>query len=275
MDPEIEAIDALENEISPLDDGIIRIRRLISSLELCHHKAGRWVDIIMESIATGKVAKGPVGSKPPGQRHPVEDIWEDSCQILSKWIRGEPLPTTAHGEIEDLKIGEILGDPTPLKEWQVERVVEKIRSVLEPVSVYREIFNHEEHYASNREFREATMNIIIHDTIDGEEASISLAAAIDHLEPCHWNFIENLRIVLGAIGGNLDPIMPFGACHRNIKQAPIREEMIRLAEALEACSSGCGIVNMDGNMAINLGTLSPVRSWLAVSLAKTIRLQLG
>jgi hypothetical protein len=178
-------------------------------------------------------------------------------------------------EIENLRIGELLGDPTPLKEWQVERVVDKIRSVTEPGSVYREISECEEHYGSDREFREATMNTIIHDTVDGEEASISLAAAIDHLEPCHWNFLENLKIVLGAIGGNLYPGVPFGACHRNIKQVPIREEMIRLAGALETCSSGSGIIDTDDEFVIDLGTFSPVKSWLAASLAKTIRLQLG
>jgi hypothetical protein len=61
MDEEILTIDALEDEISPLNEETIRTRRLITSLELCHHKAERWVELIIEAISSGKATRGPVG----------------------------------------------------------------------------------------------------------------------------------------------------------------------------------------------------------------------
>jgi hypothetical protein len=39
-----------------------------------------------------------------------------------------------------------------------------------------------------------------------------LGLAIDLLWTGHWNFVENLQIVLEVIGGNLKPEKPFAAC---------------------------------------------------------------
>ena len=54
-DPQIRAIDQMEDEIAPIAPQISNIRELISSLELCHHKADRWVRNIVEAI--GRVAQ--------------------------------------------------------------------------------------------------------------------------------------------------------------------------------------------------------------------------
>ncbi|MDX1315676.1 MAG: hypothetical protein R3356_09250, partial [Eudoraea sp.] len=50
-DPEILSIDRLEDRIAPLSENLVRIRELIGTLEMCHHKAGRWVDNILEAIS--------------------------------------------------------------------------------------------------------------------------------------------------------------------------------------------------------------------------------
>lgn len=42
-------IDRLEDEIAPLEPGISRIRHLVFALEVCHHKAERWVANIVEA----------------------------------------------------------------------------------------------------------------------------------------------------------------------------------------------------------------------------------
>jgi hypothetical protein len=49
-DSEILAIDRMEDHIAPIAANVSKIRELISSLELCHHKAERWVGNIIEAI---------------------------------------------------------------------------------------------------------------------------------------------------------------------------------------------------------------------------------
>ena len=49
-DEEMREIDRLEDELSPLPENVTRISKLISTLELCHHKAERWVTNIIEAI---------------------------------------------------------------------------------------------------------------------------------------------------------------------------------------------------------------------------------
>ena len=88
-DEEMRGIDRLEDELSPLPDGVTRIRRLISTLELCHHKAERWVINIIEAIGGGDAAKG-LGTRSAGELHPVERDWISACTALSAWCAGHP-----------------------------------------------------------------------------------------------------------------------------------------------------------------------------------------
>jgi hypothetical protein len=153
-----------------------------------------------------------------------------------------------------------------LKEWQVQRVIEKIRSAIDwprssndPTAQYAWLLlgggeyelayrnDCPEHYKEHEDFWLITVRTIIHDSENGDEADLSLGLAIDMLMPCNWRFVENLGIVLEAIGGKLNPDKPFAACGRNITLVPI--------------------------LAL-LGEPTEVRIWLAASLDKTIRLQL-
>jgi hypothetical protein len=88
-DLEMLEIDRLEDEIAPLERGISRIRELISSLEVCHHKAERWVANIVGAIGTGETNKG-LGTRPPGRWHPAEEAWHHACVALSAWCGGRP-----------------------------------------------------------------------------------------------------------------------------------------------------------------------------------------
>ena len=62
-DSEILAIDGMEDRIAPIATDASEIRGLISTLELCHHKADRWVTNIVEAIGAGKTGKG-LGTRP-------------------------------------------------------------------------------------------------------------------------------------------------------------------------------------------------------------------
>jgi hypothetical protein len=295
-DSEILAIDKMEGHISPLGPDVKRIRELISCLELCHHKSERWVSNIIEAIGTGKTGKG-LGTRSPGQPHPAEKVWQNACAALSAWCAGCPYKSV------DLSVGTVpasrmlaaLGQRSPLKEWQVQRVMEKIRSSIhwpqpleDPTAHYAWILlsggEYEsfyrsqcpEHYKEHEEFWLSTVRALIHDTENGDDAELSLGLAIDMLMPCHWNFPENLRIVLEAIGGKLNPEKPFAACGRNITLLPIRPRMEIVSNTLKAfCGTPESNREIDRDLLALLGKPTEVKKWLAASLDKTIRLQMN
>jgi hypothetical protein len=270
-------IDALEDAIAPLDEPTARIRRLITHLELCHHRAKRHVELIVEAIGAGNTAKGP-GTRPCDQRHPIERVWQNCCDVLSAWCSGYP-GTVAHLDVAGTPARDLMslvGGRTCLKVWQVQRVVDKVRSYVDPSFGYVEIVEHGEHYRAYSEFRDLTVTTVIHDSVDGEPAELALASAMDHLEACHWDFPGNLTIVLRAIGGGLFPQKPFAACRRNIKLAPLRDKMRMVSSTLRVfCAGRHTGTDVDVRVLRALGARTPVKHWLAASLDKTIRLQLG
>jgi hypothetical protein len=286
----------MEDRLVPLGAAASRIRELISGLELCHHKAERWVYNIIEAIGAGETAKG-LGTRSPGQQHPIETVWHNACAALSAWCAGCP-GTKVDLRIDTTPASRILaglGERTPLKEWQVQRVIEKIRSTIhwpessgDPAAqytwmlidagAYELAYRNQcpEHYEEHEEFWRATVQTLIHDTENGDKAELSLALAVDMLMPCHWKFVENLRIVLDAIGGNLSPGKPFAACGRNITLLPGRDRMEAVSKTLQVF---CGVRESDEGAAkallARLGEPTEVKKWLAASLDKTIRLQLN
>ena len=79
----------MENRIAPVGVNISMIRERISDLELCHHKAERWVYNIIQAIGTGKTTKG-LGTRATGKEHPREAVWRNACAALSAWCAGCP-----------------------------------------------------------------------------------------------------------------------------------------------------------------------------------------
>jgi len=295
-DSEISAIDAMEDAIAPIDANVSQVRQLISSLELCHHKADRWVHNIIEAIGAGETTKG-LGTRSPDQVHPSETVWQNACAALSAWCAGCP-STKVDLPIDTVPASQLLaclGERSPLKEWQVGRVVEKIRSAIhwpqsmdDPTAQYLWLLlsagEYEstylsqcpEHYKEHENFWQTTVRTVIHDTENGDEADLSLGLAIDMLMPCHWRFVENLQIVLEAIGGELDSEKPFAACGRNIGLLPNRHRMEIVCNTLRVfCGDPESDREIDGDLLVRLGDPTEVKQWLAVSLDKTIRLQLS
>jgi hypothetical protein len=96
------------------------------------------------------------------------------------------------------------------------------------------------------------------------------------LWPCHWRFVENLRIVLEAIGGELHLKKPYAACGRNIRLVPIGERMEVICRTLRRfCGTGEEDGEIDEAILERLGDVTDTKRWLAMSLEKTIRLQLN
>ncbi len=294
VDPEIQEIDRMEDGLVPLDPRVVRVRELISSFELCHHKAGRWIHNIAEAIGRGETTKG-LGTRPPGQWHPAEAVWQCACDALSAWCQGrsEDLAGLSIGPAPAARLLGGLGERSPLKEWQVQRVIEKIRSVLgwpqaddDSATKYQWLLlgggAYEAEYRSDcparyqaqEGFWLATVRTIIQDTDHGREAELSLGLAIDMLWPCHWNFVGNLQIVLDAIGGRLRPGKPFAGCGRNITSLPNQKRWEVICATLRAFCNEEKTEEADQETIDLLGEPTPEKRWLAASLDKTIRLQL-
>jgi len=294
-DAEITAIDDMEDRVASISANAVKVRHLISALELCHHKADRWVDNIIEAIGTGETAKG-LGTRSPGLQHPSETVWQNACAALSAWCAGSS-STEVDLHIDTVPASRLLaglGERSPLKEWQVQRVIEKIRSLInwpqsgdDPAGRYVWLLlsagEYEaayldrcpERYAEHEDFWQTTVRTIIHDTENGDEADLSLALAIDMLWPCHWRFVENLRIVIDAIGGTLDSDTPFAACGRNIALLPTRRRMEIVSDTLRTfCGDPDSGRDVDRDLLSLLGKPTEVKQWLVASLDKTIRLQL-
>ncbi len=295
-DEEMLGIDTLEDEFSPLPENVTRIRKLISTLELCHHKAERWVMNIIEAIGEGDTAKG-LGTRSPGELHPAERDWINVCTVLSAWCAGRPASSVelTIGDRPAISLLSKLGQRSALKEWQVQRVTERIREFIGwPRSMHHEDSVYvlmeqcgadfepprdavgPEHYKEHEDFWQQTMQARIHNTVDGEAGDISLAVALDVMFPCNWNFIDNLEIVLGAIGGELQSARPLAVCARNIRHAPIRERVRTVCRTLQASLQNQRSENdVDRAVLEMLGDISGPQKWLVASLDKTIRLQLG
>jgi hypothetical protein len=223
-------------------------------------------------------------------------VWQNACAALSAWCAGCP-STKVDLPVDTIPASQLLaclGERSLLKEWQVQRVIEKIRSVLhwprscdDPAAQYEWLLlsagEYEfaylnqcpEHYKEHEDLWRTTVRTIIHDTENGDEADLSLALAIDMLWPCHWRFVENLRIVLDAIGGKLNPEKPFAACGRNITLLPILRRMEIVSNTLRVfCGDPESGQEVDRDVLVLLGKPTEVKKWLAASLDKTIRLQM-
>ena len=282
-DKELAAIDAMEDGIGRLDEQTTAIRRLITRFEACYHEADKEAERIAEAIGAGRC---PPESKerPPERKRELENCH----RILSRWcedpdVRGMELDVG--GVAADELVG-FIGRASPLKIWQVQRIVERVGEALDPGRSYHtmeldvEGYGEPaaqpagEHYKDNAEFLKQTRGTIIHYTEDGREAEISLAMAVDLLMPCHWDFVGYLVIILRAVGGDLHPAAPLAYCAMNVGLSPLCPRLRTISSTLGVFWKGESSEDTDSRILACLGVQNPVKRWLAASLAKTIRLQL-
>ena len=283
-DKELGEIDAMEDSLAPLDDDTVRIRWLITCFESCYHEADKQAELIIKAIGSGQP---PTESdeRPPKRKAELHN----SRDILWAWCedRFDKVKDRDVGGISADELVSFIGNRTPLKVWQVQRVVEKVTFALDPSQPYHNMALNVGadgqqlaepiggHYKDHSEFLTQTIETVIHDTVGGQKAQISLAIAIDRLQPCNWNFARNLAIILKAIGGDLHPGKPFACCERNVLLTPLGDRLKIISNTLRAFRQGRETdKQIDGNILALLGTSTEVKCWLAVSLDKTIRLQL-
>ncbi|MHC4728885.1 MAG: hypothetical protein ACYS17_16835 [Planctomycetota bacterium] len=282
-DAEMLEIDAMEDAIAPLDEETTKIRELITGMEVCYHEADIEAERIIKAIGCGQ-CPAESNERPAQRKKELEDCY----QILSGWCED-----TSVKDI-DLKLGDIsaekllsyIGQASPLKVWQVERIVDKVTEALDRSRPYHMmVFDIREyapgalppgeHYKDASEFLEQTKDTIIHDTVDGREAKMSLAMAIDMLEPCNWDFVGSIVTLLKVIGGELHPERPYVCHQRNIKLSPLCGRMRTISNTLGAFwKEELTDQTIDADSLACLGKVTEAKRWLAASLDKTIRLQL-
>jgi len=283
-DHELAEIDAMEDSLAPLDDNAVRIRKLITCFESCYHESDRQAELIIKAIGSGR-PPAESGDRPPGRKRDLQNCRD----ILSAWCEDklDKFKDRDVGGISAGRLAGFIGDRTALKTWQVRRIIDKVTFALEPSKPYHNLaLNVGEYggpgdgtaggfYSDNVDFLARTVETVIHDTVDGREAQITLAIAIDRLQPCNWNFVNNLVVLLKAVGSDLHPDESFACCERNILSTPLRERLVIISSTLRAYwKNEEAEKRVDGDILALLGEGTAVKYWLAASLGKTISSQL-
>jgi hypothetical protein len=285
VDAEVLEIDRMGDAIAPLDEQTKQISALITAFSSCYHEADKEAERIIQAIGTGEP---PVEEKdrPPQRKRELQN----SHDILSAWCEGQP------DKCADLDVGGIpadelvayLGEPIPLKIWQVQRVIDKLKQALEQSPCYHNMaleidgygqpleIKAEEYYKDHLDFLNQTTAAMINCTLEGKKDEMSLALAIDMFRPCNWNYVGNLVIILKAIAGDLYPDNPFAPCCINRKLSPLRDRLRVISHTLKTFCGGREVdKDADGDMLTLLGAKTEQKHWLAASLGKMIRMQQG
>jgi hypothetical protein len=283
-DAEMLKIDAMEDSLSPLDEHIASIRWLITRFEACYHQADKEAERIAKAIGAGRCPRESK-ARPPKRKKELEN----TRRILSQWCQ-EPMVRGLSLRIGNVPADQLLnfiGPATPLKMWQVQRVVDRVTSPLDAGRPYHNLVldvgdygepgatKAGKHYKDQAAFLEQTRATIIHDTVEDQESHISLGLAIDLLMPCHWDYVGALVIILKAIGGDLEPQHPFTCCSRNLHLSPLCNRLRTISNTLRTFWIGeAPSADTERRVLSLLGAPTPAKRWLAASLDKTIRLQL-
>lgn len=283
-DDEVAAIDAMEDSLAPLDDETVRIRGLIARFESCYHEADKEAELIARAIGSGQ-PPAESGERPPQRKQELQNAHD----ILSAWCedRLNEVMGRAVRAISADDLVSFIGDRTALKIWQVQRVIDKVGQALDPSQKYHNMvlsvgehgepgtIKAGEHYRDRRDFLDQTKTVLINDTVDGRKSKISLAMTIDRLQPCNWNFVNNLVVILKAVDGDLHPDKSFACCERNVLLTPNADRLRIIADTLRVFWKGKETdKDIDDNVLTALGQKTPVKSWLVASLDKTISSQL-
>ena len=276
-------IDRMEDAISPLNEQTTQISALITAFSSCYHEADKEAERIIQAIGSGQPPAEEKERPPQRQRE-----LQNSHDILSAWCEGKRVDLDVGGIPADELMG-YLGEPSALKIWQVQRVIDKLKQVLDYSYPYHNMaldidgngqpieIKAEEYYKDHLDFLNQTTAAIIDCTLEGEKVEwMSLAYAIDMLRPCNWNYVGNLVIILKAIAGDLHPDKPFAPCCINKRLTPLRDRLRVISFTLETFCEGTEKGRpVDSDVLALLGDKTEQKHWLAASLDKMIRMQQG
>ena len=132
-DKELLAIDAMEDSIAPLDAWTVAVRQLITRFEACYHEADKEAEYIVKSIAAGYCLEQSQ-ERPPERKKELEN----TRHILSIWCENTAIKgiKMSVGGISAEELLSFIGKPSPLKIWQVQRIIDKVIEALDPGQHY-------------------------------------------------------------------------------------------------------------------------------------------
>ena len=135
-DKELLSIDAMEDSISSLDEQTAAVRGIITRFEACYHEADKEAEYIIKSITAGHCLEQSE-ERPPERRKELEN----ARRILSMWCENQNIKNMQLdvGGVPAEKLISFIGKPSPLKIWQVERVVDRISQALDPNHTYHNL----------------------------------------------------------------------------------------------------------------------------------------
>ena len=285
VDAEVLETDAMEDSIAPLNEQATQIRGLITAFSSCYHEADKEAERIIRAIGAGE-PPAEEKDRPPQRKRELQN----SLEILLAWCEGDSERCSALdvGGIRAEELFAYLGEPSPLKIWQAQRLIDKIRQALDYSCSYHNMaldidgsgqpleIKAEEHYKDHLDFLTQTTAAMINCTLEGKKDEMSLALAIDMFRPCNWNYVGNLVIILKAIAGDLYPDKPFAPCCINKRLTPLRDRLRVISHTLKTFCEGREVdKDADGEILALLGAKTEQKHWLAASLDKMIRMQQG
>jgi len=285
VDAEVLEIDRMEDSIAPLNEQTTQISALITAFSSCYHEADKEAERIIQAIGSGE-PPAEEKDRPPQRKRELQN----SHDILSAWCEGQSAKC-ADLDVGGIPAGELvanLGEPSALKIWQVQRVIDKLKQVLDYSYPYHNMaldidgygqpieIKAEEYYKDHLDFLNQTTAAMINCTLEGKKDQMSLALAIDMFRPCNWNYVGNLVIILKAIAGDLYPDKPFAPCCINKRLTPLRDRLRVISHTLKTFCEGREVdKDADGDILALLGAKTEKKHWLAASLDKMIRMQQG
>ncbi|MBI2928356.1 MAG: hypothetical protein HYY24_22020 [Verrucomicrobia bacterium] len=247
-DAEIERIDQLEQRAAPIPPVAHAIRELITRFEICHFKMERHLERIIQAIGEMRLDFAPASI---GRSHPKcgPAAWrtdrtgrgrqgQEYIWLLQMWLADEPFSAEDPRAI-----------PRPLFE-----------------EVNRALGTRD---AQKRRLVEALLDRLLlnpdRQPLPAELAGFRLQ--IEATDICHYAFPSNLKRMLEGIG-RLEPVPDFLGCGSfGEAQRRVAEEHFHALRAwLQAGPS---------SLADRLGDRTPVKEWLAVCLAKTLKQLVG
>jgi hypothetical protein len=243
-DSEIRQIHQMELRVRPLPPVALRIRELITRLELCHFKVERHVNRIVAAIGTLRLDLNPADI---GRAHPRcgENAWRNDRTGISR--RGQEYIWALQMWLADTRWSE--SDPRRVPRELVERVNGALGNT----------------NASKVRLVSALVNRLVLRP-DRQPLPPELGAfwlQVEATDICHYAFPANLERMLEAIG-RLQPVPEFVGCG-SFDEA--RRELAR--ESVRAL--GAWLRGQPSRLADQLGDRTPLKEWLAACLAKTLK----
>jgi hypothetical protein len=283
-DEEMYEIDRMEDNLKfktlKEKENIYFIRRYITRFEKCHHKALQRLYKLILAIGRGKLDIYQKSKKERQQTQSVQE-WKNAWKILEARVKDSVnnIKDLSYNGITAHELMKEIGTHTPLKEWQVQRLADRIHGFLTEYNLlddefkYHELEKEPQYYQDNPKFYNKTKNIIIHDTLNGKPREWPLTLAIDLFNPCNWNHTQNLFQLLKVINGKTHLEKPLIVCIQDFDSHPNYKDFLIIEKTLRAYWDGTfKPENINKEILKTLGQKNPIKFWLVRSLEKTLKL---